>query len=178
MKKYNESLNKKIIAKEIIYFFATITLILIFWSFIEIRNYYSKKKVKTISHEISVIQLEIDKNEKNNYFKPETWKILITELTELAKNGSSDVEMKSYCLDFDKKFSKEKDQLIKKTKILKVDQEKLSSKINIYENYILKNLEKKNSLLIFSTILLSILYPIRLVFILIRWSLLTIKKNS
>ena len=44
MKKYNESLNKKIIAKEIIYFFATITLILIFWSFIEIRNYYSKKK--------------------------------------------------------------------------------------------------------------------------------------
>ena len=171
--------SKKIIAKEIIYFFATITLILIFWSLIEIRNYYSEKNVKTISHEISAIQLEIDKNEKYDYFKPERWKILINDLTELAKNGSSDAEMKSYCYDFKKKFSKEKNQqLIKKTKILILKKKILQNNLMSFENYFIKTEEKKNNILLFSILLFSIVYPFRLIYKLISWSLLTLKKKD
>lgn len=172
--------SKKIIAKEIIYFFSVIALLLIFWLVIEIRNFYSEKKIKTISYEISNIQLQIDKNEKktNFYLKPEKEKILINGLLELDKNGSSDDEMRAYVSDFKSKFSEEKIELIKKTKILEKKKNILSNDLYSSQKYFLNNEEKKHNLLILSAILFSILYPIRLVFKLIKWSLLTLKKKE
>jgi len=172
--------SKKIIAKEIIYFFSVIALLLFFWLIIEIRNFYSEEKIKTISYEISIIQLQIDKNQKktNFYLKPEKMKILINGLIELDKNGSSDDEMRAYVSDFKSKFSEEKIELLKKTKILEKKKNILSNKLYSSQKYFLSNEEKNRNLLILSAILFSLLYPIRLVFKLIKWSLLTLKKKE
>jgi hypothetical protein len=169
--------SKKIIAKEIIYFFSVITLLLIFWSIIEIRNFYSEKKIKTISYKIENIQLQIDKNEKKTDFllKPEKEEILINGMIELLKNGSAKEETKAYVNDFYNKFSEEKIELNKKTKTLQNKKNILSSDLKSLQKYFLNNNEKKYTLLLFSVILFSILYPIRLVFKLIKWSLLIMR---
>lgn len=169
--------SKKIIAKEIIYFFSVIALLLIFWLIIEIRNFYSEKKIKTISNEISNIQLQIDKYEKktNFYLKPEKDKILMNGLIELDKNGSSDDEMRAYMSDFENKFSSEKIKHIEKTKLLKEKQNNLSTELNTSKNNYLEPDEKKSNILIFALILFSVLYPFRLIYRLLKWSIKTIK---
>lgn len=55
---------KKTIAKEIIYFFSAITLLLVFWVGIEIRNFYLRNKIKNFSNEISDLKVQIDSVEK------------------------------------------------------------------------------------------------------------------
>jgi hypothetical protein len=171
---------KKIIAKEIIYFFSAIIFIIIFWSIIEVRNIYAEKNIENISSKILTFQLEINRNEKRKSFllEPEKKKILLIGLTELAKNGSTDEEMRSYLNDFENKFSTEKINHIEKLKLLKEKQNNLSTELNTSKNNYLTPNEKKSNILIFTLILFSILYPFRLIFRLLKWSFTTIKTKS
>jgi len=168
---------KKILAKEIIYFFSVITLIVIFWSIIEIRNSYTEKKIETISDKILTLQLQINRNDQKRDFllEPDKKKILFNGLTELHNNGSSVEEMENYIADFESKFSIEKIKLVKKTQLIKNKKNILTTELTASKNNYLDQNEKKSNILILSLILFSILYPIRLIYKILKWSFLTIQ---
>ncbi|MFV8327621.1 hypothetical protein [Flavobacterium sp. ZS1P14] len=172
-----KTISKKTIAKEIIYFFSLVVIVLIFWAIILIRNFYSGKNINTIANEISVIQLQIDKNKNINDFflEPDKKKILFDGLSEMHNNGSSDDEIHRYIDDFESLFSLEKINLIKKTKIFQKKKSILLDKLNYSKKYFLNENEKKSNILIFSAILFGLLYPIRLIYRLLKWSFLTIQ---
>ncbi len=70
---------KKTIAKEIIYFFSVISLLLIIWAGIEIRNTYLSSKMNNYTKEISDIKIQIDSIEKNYPKKAKTYNELFGE---------------------------------------------------------------------------------------------------
>jgi hypothetical protein len=172
-----KTISKKTIAKEIIYFFSLVVIVLIFWAILLIRNYYSEKKINTIANEISIIQIQIDKNKNKKDFllEPNKKKILFDGLNEMHSYGSSDEDMNRYIDDFESLFSLEKINLIKKTKILQKKKNILISKLNYSKKYFLNENEKKSNILNFTSILFSLLYPIRLIYRLLKWSFLTIQ---
>lgn len=69
---------KKTIAKEIIYFFSAISLLLIVWAGIQVRNSFLKNKINDLSKNISVLKIQIDSIEKANPKKT----ILFSQLNE------------------------------------------------------------------------------------------------
>ena len=93
----------------------------------------------------------------------------------MHNNGSSDDEMNRYIDDFERLNSIEKINLIKKTKILQKEKSILTDKLNYWKKYDLNENEKKSNILNFTAILFSLLYPIRLIYRLLKWAFLTIK---
>jgi hypothetical protein len=168
---------KKIIAKEIIYLFSAIILVLIFWSIIEIRNTYTEKKIENISKQILILQFQINRNKQKKEFilSPDKEKLLLKNLTELAEKNASDNDMRTYMIDFENKFSSEKIKFNQKTKIIKNKKNDLIQKQNIFKKKYLNQNEKKTNLLIFSIVLFSLLYPIRIIIILLKWSFKILK---
>lgn len=55
---------KKIIAKEIIYFFSIVSFLLLVWAGIEIRNSFLRNKMDNFSNEISDLNIQIDSIER------------------------------------------------------------------------------------------------------------------
>ncbi len=59
---------KRTLAREILFFFAGITLIVLVWGFLFIRNYYYEKKVNSCSNKLKIFQLQSD-NLPKDYIK-------------------------------------------------------------------------------------------------------------
>ena len=57
---------KKTIAKEIIYFFSIVALLLLVFIGIEIRNSFLNNKINNFSKEISIVEIKIDSIQKTN----------------------------------------------------------------------------------------------------------------
>jgi hypothetical protein len=159
---------KKTIAKEILYFFIGIIIILIFWAFIEVQNSYYKNEV--ISYNQEIVRLQTLRKPLLNADK-------LKKLNENAKNmfesGSSKEDILAMKDAFVKRFGikynlNEKLKLEKEEKVITNELNKTSLKI-------LDGYEISDKVVILSIIFFVLLYPIRFVFILVKWAIKTIK---
>ena len=82
---------KKLIAKEIIYFFKSIFLLLLIWVGIEIRNIYLLKKNEAYKKEILTVSLELDSLQKiiSNSSKKISFDELIGNYSDSITNSNS-----------------------------------------------------------------------------------------
>lgn len=159
---------KKTIAKEIIYFFAATTLFFVLWVGIVINNKIQENKINSFKSEVLGFQSQIDKNNK----------LLDRKLTKLDEYG------------IPIKFIPPSDGVIKKNSKNLSEEDLTSNKIQQLEKLKAisnqKLLEVKNKhlnenqikdILFYSFIIIfGLLYPLRLIFILLKWSFRTLKK--
>ena len=213
---------KKIIAKEIIFFFSIILLLILIWSGIKIWNSYINNEIDNSSKEITALKKDL-KTIKNIRFLNKNEKIKFNAgLDELNEYKASEKDKISFMTDFIAKFSKKEiseinendlDEIFYLTpnksyvseSLLKIayndrfnslKQDKTISSIDIKSiidfnklrkidnlNQKIKNLNNKQQkdseikilIINFSIILFCLVYPIRLIYILLKWSFLTIK---
>jgi hypothetical protein len=164
---------KKSIAREIIYFFSGILILLIFWGFIEIQNNYFQNKVISQRKEINQIQAQIKKLEKKPLLNPDKLKILNDNAKEMYELGSSKEEILAMKDDFFKLFGNKKtlsEQIKLKTN------EKLKTD-NVKKTYlkILNRDEIFHNIKLLAIILFILLYPARIIFISVKWAIKILK---
>jgi hypothetical protein len=197
---------KKTIAKEIIYFFSVLALLLLVFVGIELRNSFLNNKINYFSKEISVVEIEIDSIQKTNpekvnkkpkfdeygilmknadYYNvlDNTMQLKKTDkekldniMLEMQNNNESDENKKFVVNDFVKKYGINKS--LKPNQIfeeLKKNKTETNQKIKVVENKILNINETKNIIIRLSLLLFGLLYPIRLIYKLLKWSFLTIQ---
>lgn len=197
---------KKTIAKEIIYFFSIVALLLLVFIGIEIRNSFLNNKINNFSKEISIVEIKIDSIQKTNPEKVnkkpkfDEYGILIKNadyfnvlyntiqlkktdkekldniMLEMQNNNESDENKKFVVNDFVKKYGIKKS--LKPNKVieeLKKNKTETNQKIKVIENKILNTIDTKNIIICLSLLLFSFLYPIRLIYKLLKWSFLTIQ---
>lgn len=165
---------KKIIAKEIIYFFSIVILTLAIYSFVEARNYYLTSKSK----ELNLVQISNEKkiDSLNKLILPKDRKgQLIFNLTKLFEQGASDKDGMKYSKDFkvmfgDKKIFKQIDHISKQ-------QVRIKNELTEIRNSYVPN-DMNGFTFKCAFLFLILIYPIRFSFISIRWSIRTIKKNG
>lgn len=162
---------KKIIAKEILYFFIGIIMILIFWTIMEIQNSYYRNEVISYNQEIVRLQtlrkplLNADKLKKLN-----------ENAKKMSESGSSKEDILAMKDAFVKRFGIKYNfnQKIKLEK-LKKEEKVITNELNKTSLKILNRYEISYKLGSLSIIFFVLLYPIRFVFILVRWAIKTIK---
>ena len=200
------TITKKNIAKEIIYFFSIVALLLLVFVGIEIRNSFLNNKINNFSKAISVMEIKIDSIQKTNSEKVnkkpkfDEYGILIKNadyynilndtmqlkktdkekldniIMEMQNNNESDENKKFVVNDFVKKYGIKK--LLKSNKVfeeLKKNKTETNQKIKVIENKILNINETKNIIICLSLLSFGLLYPIRLIYKLLKWSFLTIQ---
>lgn len=96
---------KKVIAKEILYFFISVVIIIIFWSSIKVRNYYYQNKVNSSNTKISDLQSKIDKLENDLLIIPSKRNVLNKNIEILKRNNSTAQEIILMTKEFKDKFS-------------------------------------------------------------------------
>lgn len=98
---------KKVIAKEILYFFIGIVIIILFWSSIKIRNYYYENKVLSSNTKISDLQSTIYKLENLNdlLIIPSKRNVFNKNIEILKRNNSTEQEIILMTKEFKDKFS-------------------------------------------------------------------------
>lgn len=98
---------KKVIAKEILYFFIGIVIIILFWSSIKIRNYYYENKVISSNTKISDLQSTIYKLENLNdlLIIPSKRNVFNNNIEILKRNNSTEQEIILMTKEFKDKFS-------------------------------------------------------------------------
>ncbi|WP_345095596.1 hypothetical protein [Flavobacterium chungnamense] len=162
---------KKTIAKEILYFFIGIIIILIFWAFIEIQNSYYKNEV--ISYNQEIVRLHTLRKPLLNADK---LKKLNENAKKMFESGSSKEDILAMKDAFIKRFGI-KYNLNEKIKLekLKKEEKVITNELNKTSLKILEGYEITDKVGILSIIFFVLLYPIRFVFILVRWAIKTIK---
>ncbi len=95
---------KKSVAKEVLYFFAGVIILLIFWAFLEIQNNYLQNKVNTYNKEITQLQSQIKKLETKPLLQPDKLKKLNENALEMSKAGFSEDDILTMKVDFLKLF--------------------------------------------------------------------------
>lgn len=195
------SKTKKYIAKEIIYLFSIIFLLFLIWGGIKINNTYLENKINHYTKSISILKIQIDsaKTKPWNYkyeYLLNGKKYTPEELTKYAKMSkmSLDNYIKDAGIDivliskvYDEygipiKFTPPKDGKIVSENDKMNRLQILYKKVNI-NNEKLINYRKdylNESKIIFNSfiILFGLLYPIRLIFYALKWSIKTIKHND
>lgn len=228
---------KKSLAKEIIYFFSVITLLLLIWAGIEIRNKVYENKINSLKKEISEFQLQIKTFEKKlfemvikfdeygipvKFIPPLDGKVVsekniehpnqllnnvyLTFINEGYKGSKSDFISlikenqealnDAYKLSINLGFKKgvkefyssilrefKNEQTIttayqKKIETLNKSKNSANKNLSNYKQKHLSYREIKNNMLCCFTILFGLLYPVRLVYKLLKWAFLTLKKKD
>ena len=174
---------KKIIAKEIIFFFSIIALLIMTWGILELRNSYLLNKINNNSKAFSYsINSNLKKTLRDfvatsNNQKYETETELLSKFPELkiyniqilrdfvatSNSGKykSENELYSKFPEFFNKKSKTEYNIINK-------------ELNDSKSKLLNKSKFKNILCIMSLIFFSLLYPIRLIFFLLKWAFKTL----
>jgi len=197
---------KKNIAKEIIYFFSVVAVLLLVFSGIEIRNSFLNNRKNNFSKEISALNIKIDSIEKklpkkvNKKPRFDEYGILIKNIDyfsnsdnilqlkksdrekldnimiEMINNNESDENKRIIVNDFIQKYGIKKSLKLNKVfEQLKKNKTAINQKIKVLENEILNISETKNIILCLSLLLFGLLYPIRIIYKLLKWSFLTIQ---
>jgi hypothetical protein len=161
---------KKTIAKEIIYFFITSALFFILWIGVLINNRIYESKINRFKKETLDFQSQIQKNNKLLNKKPVEFdeygipiKFTRPDGVVVSKNKQSNNNLT------EKELLLAKNQKLTKLKTIS-NQNLLKAKNSfLNENQI-------NNILFYSFIILfGLLYPIRLIFLLLKWSINTLK---
>lgn len=165
-------ITKKRIAKEILYFFTGIIILLIFWVFIEIQNSYYQNKVITYNKEITKLQIQIKEFAIKPVLQPDKLNKLNENAKIMSESGSSEEDIIAMKDAFVKRFGR-KYTLSEEIKFdnLKKNLQLETNKLN--EAY-LKFLSR-DDILFLSIILFVLIYPIRIIFILVKWAIKTLK---
>ena len=167
---------KKSIAKEVLYFFAGVIILLIFWAFLEIQNNYFQNNIINYKKEITQLQSQIKKFETKTLLQPDKLKKLNENALKMSKAGYSEEDILTMKDDFLKLFGRKhtlKEQIkldkLKNSEITKTNQLKKTSLKILSKDDISKEIK-------FLTIaLFIILYPMRIVYVLVKWSIRTLK---
>lgn len=166
---------KRRIAKEILYFFTGVIIILLFWGIILIQNNYYQNKVVTCKNEINHLQTQINLT----ILHPDKLKKLFANVKIMNESGSSNEDIVDMMNAFEKRFGKkitlsERIKLEKLRKNEKIETNKLKEiSLKIFnEDDIFTNIK------ISSILILALLYPIRFIFILIKWAIKILKLKT
>lgn len=162
---------KKTIAKEIIYFFITSALFFILWIGVIINNRIYESKIYRFKNESLKFQTQIEKNNKLLYKKP-------IELDEYGIPIKFIPPTDGVVLSENKKttnnLTEEKLILIKNQKLTNLKTISNQNLLNVENKFLNEN--QINHILFYSFIILfGLLYPIRLIFLILKWSIKTLK---
>ena len=167
---------KKSIAKEILYFFAGVIILLIFWAFLEIQNNYFQNNIINYKKEITQLQSQIKKFETTTLLQPDKLKIFNKNALKMSEAGYSEEVILTMKDDFLKLFGRKctlKEQIkldkLKNSEITKTNQLKKTSLKILSKDDISKEIK------FFSIALFVLLYPMRIVYILVKWAIKTLK---
>ena len=166
---------KKSIAKEVLYFFAGVVILLIFWAFLEIQNNYFQNKVINYKKEITQLQSQIKKFETKS-LQPDKLKKLNENALEMSEAGYSQEDILTMKDDFLKLFGS-KNTLSEQIKLKKLKiNEKLKTD-NVKKIYlkILNRDEIFHNIKLIAIIIFVLLYPARIVFISVKWAIKILK---
>ena len=167
---------KKSIAKEVLYFFAGVIILLIFWAFLEIQNNYFQNKIINYKKEITQLQSQIKKFETKTLLQPDKLKKLNENALKMSKAGYSEEDILTMKDDFLKLFGK-KHTLKEQIKLDKLKNSEITKTNQLKKSYlkILSKDDVSHNLKFFSIILFVLLYPIRIIYILVKWAIKTLK---
>lgn len=163
---------KKIIAKEIIYLCTLVLCVAIIWTIVEMWNSHLHKKQEQIGNEITFNQTRLDSLEEKT-LPAERMKQLVDNLTTMFEQGASDEDGRRYTKDFRDKFE-EKAVLdeISKLKEYKINLEQRRQEVN---SSFIDNTTTDGFTKWCTIILLTILYPLRFIYLIVRWAFRTLK---
>lgn len=168
--KINTQMNlktKKNIAKETIYFFSTIAILLAVWTGIEIRNFYLNTKIDDLNKEVLILKNKIETKQN---------KIIESEIKNAPVVDEFGIPVKFKAPSDGKTLTdKEKLILINQDKFDLDKLKKEEKKMNQHLYYSKNKLISKQIVIWCAYIFFGLLYPIRYVFKLLKWSFKTIK---
>ena len=169
--------NKRKIAKEILYFFFGIFCILVICCFIESKNYFLNNKIESINNNALNLTKQIDSlNTINVLFDKYYSKKLLSNITKMHTEGYSVEDIGNMIDDFSKKFGRKEINL----KINKLKLIKSSSLMDCkdYKSKLLNYNEKVKILTYCITIIMGLIYPLRLIYYSLKWSIKTLKNEK
>ena len=164
---------KKSIAKEVLYLFSGVILLLIFWLYLEIKNNYHNNKVVTYKEEINQLQSQIKKFESKPLLNPDKLKKLNENAKIMSESGSSKVDILAMKDDFIKKFGNQ-NTLSEQVK-LKTNEVIVNDKIKKANLKMLNREEIYHNIKLLSIVLFILLYPVRIIFISVKWAIKILK---
>lgn len=167
---------KKSVAKEVLYFFAGVTILLIFWAFLEMQNIYFQNKVNTYNKEITQLQSQIKKLETKPLLQPDKLKKLNENALEMSEAGYSEEDILTMKVDFLKLFGSKKtlsEQI--KLKKLKINEKLKADNIKKIYLKILNGDEIFQNIKLLAIVLFVLLYPTRIIFISVKWAIKILK---
>lgn len=164
---------KKSIAKEVLYLFSGVILLLIFWLYLEIKNNYHNNKVVTYKEEINQLQSQIKKFESKPLLNPDKLKKLNENAKIMSESGSSKVDILAMKDDFIKKFGNQ-NTLSEQVK-LKTNEVIINDKIKKANLKMLNGEEIYHNIKLLSIVLFILLYPVRIIFISVKWAIKILK---
>lgn len=164
---------KKSIAKEILYFFAGIIILLIFWAFLEIQKNYFQNKVITYKKEITQLQSQIIKLERKPLLQPDKLKKLNENAKMMSEAGSSKEDILAMKDDFLKMFGNQ--NILSERVKLKKNQVIINDKIKKVNLKMLNSEEIYHNIKLLAIVLFILLYPIRIIFISVKWAVKILK---
>ena len=164
---------KKNIAKEVLYLFAGVILLLMFWLYLEIKNNYHHNKIVTYKEEIAQLQSQIKKLESKPLLEPDKLKKLNENAKMMSESGSSKDDILAMKDDFLKKFGNQ-NTLNEQVK-LKTNEVIINDKIKKANLKMLNREEIFHNIKLLSIVLFIFLYPVRISFILVKWAIKILK---
>ena len=164
---------KKSIAKEVLYLFSGVILLLIFWLYLEIKNNYHNNKVVTYKEEITQLQSQIKKVESKPLLNPDKLKKLNENAKIMSESGSSKDDILAMKDDFIKKFGNQ-NTLSEQVK-LKTNEVIVNDKIKKANLKMLNREEIYHNIKLLSIVLFILLYPVRIIFISVKWAIKILK---
>lgn len=200
---------QKTFAREIIYFFSVVVVVLIFWAGIEIRNYFLKNEINYFSENILELNIKIDSIQKTLPEKIKTFKEFAQSIKKKYPEYK-DIDDYELAMKVVEKYPEYKDQVNfsegkpnpfssetahikdlglnteesnindgwKQTEIFKKEKDELEQKVFESKNKLLLKNETTDIIVWSSALLFSILYPIRLIFLLLKWAFKTVKQKE
>jgi len=163
---------KKIIAKEIIYLFTLVLCVVITWTIVEMRNSHLRNKQEQIGNEITTCQTRLD-SLKEKTLPAERMKQLVENLTKMFEQGASDEDGRRYTKDFRDKF--EEKAVLDEMSMLKENKINLEKERQEVNSSFINNTTTDGFTKWCAIILLTILYPMRFIYLVVRWSFRTLK---
>ncbi|MFC5977595.1 hypothetical protein [Flavobacterium salmonis] len=167
---------KKSIAKEVLYFFAGVVILLIFWAFLEIQNNYFQNKVINYKKEITELQSQIKEFETKPLLQPDKLKKLNENALEMSEAGYSQEDILTMKDDFLKLFASKntlREQI--KLKKLKINEKLKTDNVKKIYLKILNRNEIFHNIKLLAIILFVLLYPARIIFSSVKWAIKILK---
>lgn len=166
---------KKILAKEIVYLFSLILCVLIFWTIVEMRNSHIHKRQEVFKSEFANSQSRLD-SLKEKTMSPERMKQMEDNLIAMFERGASDDDGRRYMKEFEDKY--EDKDVIDTISNLKQNLSVIEQKQQENSSRLLNNNHSDGVTKWFGFILLTILYPIRFIYLLLRWSIRILRQKT